>query len=72
MQGTALPYVLSLHAMINMENGNTMIIGGDTESGRTEETNTIDLFLMYVMDLPFLTAPVGVHPDENLGGQCLL
>ena len=33
MQGPALPYALSSHAMINMENGKTMVIGGWTESG---------------------------------------
>ena len=40
MQGTELPYALSSHAMINMENKNTMIIGGYTESGRTAQTHT--------------------------------
>ena len=30
MQGTALPYALHSHAMINMDNENTMIIGGWT------------------------------------------
>ena len=40
MQGTELPYALHQHAMINMENENTMVIGGWTESDYSAQTHT--------------------------------
>ena len=42
MQGTALPYALYGHAMINMENEKTMVIGGRTASDYLAQTHIYD------------------------------